>query len=146
MNGIQINPRRDAIADTGFLLAVMDSRSRDHSRSLEFYDSFAGQIIVPTVLFGELSYMLYRAGGNALVLRALQGLRQSHVTHMDLSDSDYSRAFEILGKYLDTRIDFIDSCVMAIAERLQISRILTFDHRDFGLYRPAHISHFELMP
>jgi len=35
---------------------------------------------------------------------------------------------------------------MALAERLKIARILTFDRRDFGLYRPAHCDRFDLLP
>jgi hypothetical protein len=59
---------------------------------------------------------------------------------------DYNRAVDILEKYHDTRIDFVDACIMALAERLQLKRILTFDHRDFGIFRPAHIERFELLP
>jgi predicted nucleic acid-binding protein len=65
----------------------------------------------------------------------------------DRSDKNpYTHALDILEKYSDSRIDFVDACIMALAERLSITRILTFDHRDFGLYRPAHCEAFELLP
>lgn len=35
---------------------------------------------------------------------------------------------------------------MAMAERLGITRILTFDQRDFGMYRPSHVERFDLLP
>jgi hypothetical protein len=36
--------------------------------------------------------------------------------------------------------------VVATAERLKITRILTTDRRDFSLVRPRHCSAFELLP
>jgi predicted nucleic acid-binding protein len=35
---------------------------------------------------------------------------------------------------------------MAVAERYEITRILTLDRRDFEIVRPAHIAHFEILP
>ncbi len=60
--------------------------------------------------------------------------------------SDLERAAEILEKYADTKIDFVDCVIMAIAERLNITRILTVDRRDFSLFRPLHCDHFEIVP
>jgi predicted nucleic acid-binding protein len=65
---------------------------------------------------------------------------------VDLVDPDFERALAILDKYADSRIDFVDACIMALAERLNVTRVLTFDRRDFGLYRPTHCDHFELLP
>ena len=46
------------------------------------------------------------------------------------------RVAEILDEYLDSRIDFVDASVMAVAERYGSTKILTLDQRDFRLYRP----------
>jgi predicted nucleic acid-binding protein len=40
------------------------------------------------------------------------------------------RAVELDSKYADLKLGFVDSCVMAIAERHEL-QILTFDFRDF---------------
>ncbi len=45
-------------------------------------------------------------------------------------------------KYADSKIDFVDCAIMAMAERLNISRILTVDQRDFRLLRPLHVDAF----
>ena len=62
-----------------------------------------------------------------------------------LSD-DYLRAAEILRQYADARLDFVDALIVAQAERLNISRLLTLDRRDFNLIRPRHCLNFELLP
>jgi uncharacterized protein len=64
----------------------------------------------------------------------------------ELTPGDISRSVEILQKYADTRIDFVDASVAAVAERLDVTRILTLDQRDFSLIRPKHCDYFELLP
>lgn len=134
------------LADTSFLLAVMDRRSREHGDASNLYDSFPDPILIPSITLAELVYLLNRSGGKGLVIKAIQAIRQSQMILVDPDVTDYDRAVEILSKYDDTRIDFVDACIMALAERLKVTRILTFDHRDFGIYRPAHIERFDLLP
>lgn len=35
---------------------------------------------------------------------------------------------------------------LLLAERLNITQILTFDRRDFSVFRPAHTPYFDLLP
>ena len=53
-----------------------------------------------------------------------------------LTEQDVISVAEILDEYADSRIDFVDASIMAIAERYEIKKILTLDQRDFRLYRP----------
>ena len=55
---------------------------------------------------------------------------------------DYSRSAEILRQYSDAKLDFVDTLIVAIAERLNITRFLTLDRRDFQLIRPKHLQRF----
>lgn len=61
-------------------------------------------------------------------------------------EQDIDRSAEILAQYIDSKIDFVDACVMAIAERLNIQTVLTIDQRDFRLFRPNHCANFILKP
>jgi predicted nucleic acid-binding protein len=103
-------------------------------------------VLIPAVTLSELAFLADRAGGTRAVIMSMRALRQSAMEVTDPQDPDYERALAILEKYHDSRIDFVDACIMALAERLNVTRILTFDRRDFGLYRPAHCPHFELLP
>ena len=49
-------------------------------------------------------------------------------------------------KYADSRIDFVDATVIAMAERLNCETILTLDLRDFTLYKPEVRAAFMLLP
>lgn len=59
---------------------------------------------------------------------------------------DYQRAAELIRQYADAQLDFVDAIIVAIAERLDITRILTLDQRDFRLVRPRHCATFEILP
>jgi len=59
---------------------------------------------------------------------------------------DVSRSAELLQQYADARIDFVDTTVIAVAERLGAGTILTTDRRDFEIVRPKKVRSFELFP
>jgi uncharacterized protein len=63
-----------------------------------------------------------------------------------LTDKDMIRMRQIMNKYKDNQFDFVDTAIMALAERLNITQIMTFDRRDFGAFRPAHCDYFTLLP
>jgi predicted nucleic acid-binding protein len=63
------------------------------------------------------------------------------ITHTDLQ-----RVHEILQQYAESRLDFVDATVVAIAERQNITRILSLDRRDYTIIRPKHAPYFELLP
>ena len=59
-----------------------------------------------------------------------------------LLPEDRLRMGDIMVKYLDTELDFVDMAIMAISERLNITQVSTFDRRDFSIFRPQ----LELLP
>lgn len=76
----------------------------------------------------------------------LQGLAASQFRLIALNDADIDRVAEILQTYADSRIDFVDASVMAVAERYGSTRIFTLDQRDFRLFQPNHCDSFEILP
>jgi predicted nucleic acid-binding protein len=136
----------DALVDTGVVFAVYDRRDSNHEAAVSVLVYPGGEALLPAVVLVELAYLLNGRGLAHLVPGALQEIRSSHLQIVDLMDPDYDRIVAILEKYHDSRIDFVDACIMALAERLSVETILTFDRRDFGLYQPAHCDHFRLLP
>ena len=61
-------------------------------------------------------------------------------------DINNEAAAEILLQYSDAKLDFVDTLIVALAERLNITRVLTLDRGDFQLIRPKHCSAFEILP
>ena len=84
--------------------------------------------------------------GNAAAADFAESLAATPLTLENPTPEDYHRAAAILRQYADARLDFVDALIAAMAERLNITRVLTLDRRDFQLMRPKHCPGFELLP
>jgi predicted nucleic acid-binding protein len=133
------------IADTGFVVALLNRLDARHSEVTTVYAQ-QQQILLPQTVLAEVAYLLGRNAGGKTVIAFLQGLPASRFRLVALTDQDITRVAEILADYLDSRIDFVDASVMAVAERYRSTKILTLDQRDFRLFRPKHCHSFELLP
>ncbi len=134
-----------AIADTSFVVALANQKEIRRADCFAVYEREDG-ILLPQSTLGEIGYLLTRAGGNRLMVTFLLELPTSRYQLMALDDEDLLRTAQLLTQYADTRLDFVDASLVAVAERQNIRRILTFDQRDFRLVRPLHAEHLELLP
>jgi predicted nucleic acid-binding protein len=78
--------------------------------------------------------------------RFLQELAASDIDLVPIGRVDLQRINELLEQYADSYLDFVDAALVTISERYDITWILTLDRRDFGMIRPRHCDHFELVP
>jgi uncharacterized protein len=134
-----------SIADTGFVVAVLNRNDSKHVAATAIYAK-QPPILLPQTVLAEVAYLLGRDAGISTVVNFLQGLSKSRFHLIALTEDDIKRIAEILSQYIDSRIDFVDASVMAVAERFSSKTILTIDQRDFRLFRPKHCSSFELLP
>lgn len=135
----------NAVADTGFVIAVAVATDQRHEACLAAYRQ-QERIFLPQSTLAEVAYLLTRAGDNRITAQFLRGLPRTKYRLIALEAEDIVRTAELLEQYTDARVDFVDITLAAIAERLDIRRILTIDHRDFRLLRPRHCEYFELAP
>jgi len=103
-------------------------------------------VFLPQSTLAEVAYFLTREVGNRAVAQFLHELPKTKYRVEALDAEDLYRTAEFLTQYADSRVDFVDATIAAVAERLGIRRILTLDHRDFGIIRPRHIEYFDLLP
>ncbi|MBC7813792.1 MAG: PIN domain-containing protein [Burkholderiales bacterium] len=134
-----------AIADTSYVVAVTVQTDQWHEKCLAIHRQH-NLIYLPQTTLAEVAYLIGREGGNLAVWQFLSELPTSKYRLVALDPDDLMRTAEILKQYADARLDFVDATVMAVAERMDISRILTLDQRDFSIVRPRHRDYFELLP
>ncbi|MCZ8223057.1 MAG: PIN domain-containing protein [Microcystis sp. LE19-84.1B] len=137
--------RKITISATGFVVALLNQSDIKHSDVVAIYQNYQ-QILLPQTVLAEVAYLVGRSAGVSTVAAFLKGLSASRFHLIPLSETDVIRVSEILEEYKDSRIDFVDATVMAIAERLKITLILTLDQRDFRLFRPKHCQSLEILP
>jgi len=136
----------DVLVDANFLVAIGYPKDKNHDDAIQFLDSASDSLLVPTIILPEVMYILRRLGGTDATLRMGNMLSAQIIPLLPLLPADFERAMEIMQTYQDANLDFVDSCFTAIAERLEITTICTFDRRDFSIIRPKHIGYFELLP
>ncbi|MEO8608761.1 MAG: PIN domain-containing protein [Chloroflexota bacterium] len=133
------------VADTSFIVALGNAAEKSHV-ACEVVKRGEEVIIVPQTVLAEVGYLFTQRLGNRAMANFLRALPETKYRIMALESVDFVRTAELLEKYTDSRVDFVDATVAALAERLQVKRILTIDQRDFQILRPKHVDHFELLP
>lgn len=136
----------NTVADTGFVVALLNRLDAQHEPVKAIYEQASQPILLPQTALAEVAYLVGQASGIATVAAFLQGLPASRFQLEALIAQDVERVARILKQYADSRIDFVDASVMAVAERHKITTVLTLDQRDFRLFRPDHCPYFELLP
>ena len=134
------------LLDTGFYFAMIDDSDADHAAVIASLPTIDGTIYLPTVVTTEVAYLVLRDMGREALADFVERLSRSQFVFVEPLAADYERAATILRKYADSNLDFVDVILFAIAERLNITRILTIDTRHFRMFRPNHTPAFELIP
>ena len=133
------------LLDTGFLLAVLDADDEMHESCSKALLTEPSPLL-PDVVLPELAYMILRELGYSVLINFLNSIHKGELRIERANLDDLVRTASILEKYADNRVDFVDCAIVVMAERLNIQRILTVDHRHFRLFRPKHCDYFVIIP
>ncbi len=134
------------IVDTSYVYGLYYPHDAHHQQSMAFADVNTEQILLPAVVLPELSFLFRRDLGYAGIAQFLKQFKDIDARIEPMLNADLGRIYEISEQYASAEFDVVDCCIMAMAERLKITKIATYDRRDFGIYRPRHSDYFELLP
>jgi uncharacterized protein len=135
-----------AILDTSFLFALTDQSDRNHQHVLAVAQSANERLVLPIAVLPEICYLIVSRLGHKAMRHFVSSLTTKAVQVEPVTAEDLVRVHEILDRYADNQLDFTDAAIVAMAERLFITRIYTLDCRDFSIIRPNHCDYFELLP
>lgn len=135
-----------ALVDTSFLYALFDISDAKHKLTEGIMNSGEILLTIPDVVLAETTYLLKERIGVRAVIRCLDALIAARIPLQAITYGEIQRVREITVTYADAKFDFADCCIMALAESLNITKICTFDHRDFSIFRPAHCQYLEILP
>lgn len=134
------------LIDTSFLVALAVQSDSNHAAARQAISTLKGQRILPVPVMPESFYMVSIRANYRAAVKLYSYMQDAGFQIEPLTPRDRQRMGEIMTQYLDAELDFVDLALMAISERLNITQVCTFDHRDFSIFRPAHCSHLELIP
>jgi uncharacterized protein len=139
-------PPNKILIDSSFLIALYDLSADEHSVVKAIADLYEGQFLVPQVVLTEVVYLLKREMGVPGAANFLEMFADSNPILQDVTVEDLRRTQAIMRKYASAKLDFVDCCIIALAERLNVTQVGTLDQRDFRMVRPTHCEYFELLP
>jgi uncharacterized protein len=137
-------PAAVAVVDTGPLLAAADESDPDHTDSVSLFSRRDMRFVIPTAVATEAAQLIGRRLGPAAEAAFHRALASQDVEPP--TPADYERIAELVDDYSDFPLGGVDASVIAIAERLDASAVLTLDRRHFSAVRPKHRESLELLP
>ena len=134
------------LVDSSFLYATYNLRDSRHAEAAAADLQPRGSLIIPSIILPEVSFLFRRDLGYLGIQRLLRTLAATRPRLESMEIDDLRRMREIAQDYESARFDFVDCCIMAMSERLDITRVATFDRRDFTMFRPRHCAYLDLLP
>ncbi len=135
-----------AVIDTSAVLALVVASDPDHERVASAVSGERTVVTIPDPVVVETCQLLDRRIGPRAEAGFLRALAASGWRREQIDASDLARVAQLIERYSDARLGFVDAAVVAVAERLGARRIYTLDRRDFTLVRPRHAEAFEVLP
>jgi len=123
---------KQAVIDSGPLIALFDKDDAHHSRSLKFVKGYNGQLFSTIAVMTEVSHLLDFS--TEAQLGFLDWVIDGGVNIVELSLRDLRMIRHVTEKHSDLPADFVDASLLAIAERLTIKNVISIDG-DFYVYR-----------
>ncbi len=134
------------ILDTGPLFAAMDRSDADHDRCASLLEGTNEPIVIPAPVVVEVDWLSARRLHVDAFLSLLDDILDKRLAVEDLRIADYARSRELVDRYRDLPLGFVDAAVISIVERLGEAKLATLDHRHFAVVRPRHVPTLRLLP
>jgi uncharacterized protein len=133
-----------AVVDTGPLYAAVDASDDDHEASLAALKTEGVRLVVPAMVVAEATFLVGMRMGPKVESAFLKGLVSYNIEAP--TPDDLLRMAELTLKYADFPLGGTDASVIALAERLRTTHIVTLDVRHFGAVRLRNGRRIDILP
>lgn len=113
---------------------------------LEWWSGAPRDVRLPVTVLPEITHLLQHRIGPHAEEAFVRAVADGEFEIESLDDADLLRAADLLGVYQDAPLGFVDASLVAMAERLEVTTLLTTDRRHFALVRPQHVAALRLAP
>ena len=120
------------LIDSGPLIALFDASDDYHNSAIEFIKNNKLPLVTTIASITETLHLLDFNRNAQIDFFGWIKNGAVEIHHIDISD--FGRIRQLTEKYLDLPMDFADSCLVLLAERLNINTVVTID-KDFTIYR-----------
>ncbi len=134
------------VLDTGPLYATLDRTDAQYRRCLDLLQDTVEPLVIPAPVLIEVDWLVHTRLHAGVFLALLDDIIAGAYHVEELHPEDYRRIRELINRYADADIGFVDAAVLAVVERLNEPKLATLDHRHFQVLRPRHVDALRLLP
>jgi uncharacterized protein len=120
-----------ALIDAGPLIAFYAKRDRHHQQVSDFLKTCTFVLMTSDACIAEVMYAL--RSSTRVQREFAQDIADGIWQRENLKNQDFHRISELFDRYSSLPADFADLSLIAISERLDVSKIVTLDS-DFDVY------------
>ena len=136
--------RPEVLADTGFLLALLDRGDRWHPACARAFEALRLPLATSAAVLTELFHLVGDAPREAGAAWRL--VRSGAISVLPIGDSDLAGLEALMTRYADRPMDFADATLVHLAARESIRAVATIDNDDFETYRIGARLTFRVVP
>ncbi len=98
------------------------------------------------LVVAETAYLVRRQLGSAAEATLFHAIAADEIQVEVMTPADAERIAKLIETYADLGLSGTDASLIAVGERLRITRLATLDRRHFTVVRPDHTEALELVP
>ena len=133
-----------AILDTGPWVALIDRSELRHTKCVQWLKNFSGRLYSTEAVLTEVLYILNFS--ITAQCAALDFVLESVVEIVPSSTDILEKAKNLMKKYADLPMDYADATIVCLATETRIQNVITFDRKDFAIYKLPKKQSFTIMP
>ena len=133
-----------AIMDTGPWVALIDRSESRHAECVQWLKNFSGRLYSTEAVLTEVLYLLNFS--IAAQCAALDFVLESVIEIVPANLRSLKKTKTLMKKYADLPMDFADATIVCLAAETGMQNIVTFDRKDFAIYKSPKKKSFMIMP
>jgi predicted nucleic acid-binding protein len=134
------------LLDSSAILAAADRADLNHAAAVAWFRRVDEPLLLVALTLGELDVLLQRELGVAASLSVVEAITSGVIRLVSPLVEDLVRASDLLREAAEHRPRLADAVLVAMAERLGVQRVATFDRRPIAVFRPRHVRALDLEP
>jgi len=134
----------NAILDTGPWVALIDRSEARHRICVQWLMNFSGHLYSTEAVLTEVLYLLNFS--IKAQIAALDFVVEVIVDIIPLSVESTKNCKKLMQKYSDLPMDYADATIVCLANDIGIKDIVTFDQKDFNIYKFSRKKNFHIFP
>jgi len=132
--------------DSSVVLAAADLADLNHAAAVAWFARAREPLFLSALSLAELDTLFQRELGPEATPALVGSITSGAIRLVAPTDADLVRALALLESAREHRPRLVDAALVAMAERLGVRRIATFDRRPIAVFKPRHLRAFDLEP